>query len=59
MQNLIINELLNKTLTARDFMNLSKQIPDDKVLLMALQNHPNIDFESVEVSGCRLKHRGQ
>lgn len=59
MQNPIIKELLNKALTTKDLMNLGKQIRDYDVLLAVLQNHPNIDFESVEASGARLRYQSQ
>lgn len=59
MQNPIINELLNKTLTPKDILNLSKQVGDYKDLLSVLQNHPNIEFESVEAYGTKLRYQNQ
>ena len=59
MQKSIINELLSKTLTAKDLMSLATHIRDYQVLLAVLKSHPNIDFEAVEVSGNRLRYQGQ
>ena len=59
MQNPIINELLNKTLTAKDLVDLATHIRDYNVLLTVLRNHPNIDYEAIEVSGKRMRVQKQ
>lgn len=52
-----IDELLNKKLTSKELSKLAKKVRNDEVLVALLKNHPNIDFEAIEVSGTRLRNQ--
>ena len=42
--------------TIEDLESLAKQIPSQGMLIQTLEHHPNIDFESVVLSGDGLEH---
>lgn len=41
---------LNKKLTVDELVKIAKKEPNHGVLVQALQNHPTINFEYIEIS---------
>ena len=52
--NSIVEELLNDDLTTEELESLAQEISDHDQLVQALQNNPNINFESIELTGSRV-----
>ncbi len=52
--NSIVEELLNDDLTTEELESLAQEISDHDQLVQALRNNPNINFESIELTGSRV-----
>ncbi len=45
-----LTELSRENLTVDEVVAIARRVPNHRVLVQALKNHPNINFEYIEIS---------